>query len=119
MLPFKYIFLFHTDNTSFLVVVPANIISEKLDHLNVLTIELNKPINHRAAKRFFKKALWSIHVSKTRTITVDKNLAYPIAITKLKKKNKILLGIQIKLIKYLNNIVEQEHYFIKNVHTLC
>ena len=33
--------------------------------------------DHKAAKRFFKKALRSFHVSKLRVITVDKNPAYP------------------------------------------
>jgi transposase-like protein len=40
----------------------------------------------KAAKRFFKKALQSIHVSKPRVITVDKNLAYPIAVEELRKE---------------------------------
>ncbi|MBG9529318.1 transposase [Bacillus thuringiensis] len=73
----------------------------------------SKTRNHKAAKRFFKKALQSFHVSKPRTITVDKNPAYPVAITKLKKEKKVPLGTQIRQIKYLNNIVEQDHRFIK------
>ncbi|HHT7228672.1 TPA: DDE-type integrase/transposase/recombinase, partial [Bacillus cereus] len=48
-----------------------------------------------------------------RTITIDKNPAYPVAITKLKKEKKMPLDIQIRQIKYLNNIVEQDHRFIK------
>lgn len=55
----------------------------------------------------------SFHVSKLRAITVDKNPAYPIAITELKKEKKVPLGIQIRHIKYLNNIAEQDHRFIK------
>jgi transposase-like protein len=47
---------------------------------------LSKTRNHKAAKRFFKKALRSFHVSKPRVITVDKNPAYPIAVEELKKK---------------------------------
>ncbi|EEM17425.1 Transposase [Bacillus pseudomycoides DSM 12442] len=46
-------------------------------------------------------------------ITVDKNPDYPIAIEKMKKEKKMPLGIQIRQIKYLNNIVEQDHRFIK------
>ncbi|MCQ6531252.1 DDE-type integrase/transposase/recombinase, partial [Bacillus mycoides] len=41
------------------------------------------------------------------------NPAYTIAITGLKKEKKMPLGIQIRQIKYLNNIVEQDHRFIK------
>ncbi|PEP50101.1 DDE-type integrase/transposase/recombinase, partial [Bacillus pseudomycoides] len=67
----------------------------------------------KAAKRFFKKALRSFHVSKPRVITVDKNPAYPVAIEELKEENKMPEGIQIRQVKYLNNIVEQDHRFIK------
>ncbi len=47
---------------------------------------LSKTRDHKAARRFFKKALRSFHVSKPRVITVDKNPAYPIAIGQLKKE---------------------------------
>ena len=33
--------------------------------------------------------------------------------TKLKKEKKVPLGTQIRQIKYLNNVVEQDHRFIK------
>lgn len=39
---------------------------------NTIDFHLNKTRDHRAAKRFFKKALQSFHVSKPRVITVDK-----------------------------------------------
>ena len=55
----------------------------------------------------------SFHVSKPRVITVDKNPAYPVAIQQLKQKKKIPEGIQIRQVKYLNNVVEQDHRFIK------
>jgi transposase-like protein len=41
---------------------------------------LSKTRDQKAAKRFFKKALRSFHVSKPRVITVDKNPAYPTAV---------------------------------------
>ncbi|SFH64438.1 DDE domain-containing protein [Priestia megaterium] len=80
---------------------------------NTIDLYLNKRRNHKAAKRFFKKALCSFHVSKSRIITVDKNPAYPVAIEELKKEKKVPVGIQIRKVKYLNNIVEQDHRFIK------
>lgn len=73
----------------------------------------SKTRDKQAAKDFFKKALRSNHVSKPRVITVDKNPAYPIAIEQLKKEKSILDGMQIRQQKYLNNIVEQDHRFIK------
>ncbi|RAN86641.1 IS6 family transposase, partial [Bacillus sp. SRB_28] len=55
----------------------------------------------------------SFHVSKPRVITVDKNSAYPIAIEQLKKEKSIPNGMRLRQQKYLNNIVEQDHRFIK------
>ncbi len=80
---------------------------------NTIDFYLNKTRDHKAAKRFFKKALRSFHVSKPRMIILDKNPAYPMAIEELKKKKKMPVGIQIRQVKYLNNIVEQDHRFIK------
>ncbi|OFD76134.1 IS6 family transposase [Bacillus mycoides] len=80
---------------------------------NTIDFFLNKTRDHKAAKRFFKKAMRSFHVSKPRVITVDKNSAYPIAIEQLKKEKSIPDGMQLRQQKYLNNIVEQDHRFIK------
>ena len=78
-----------------------------------IDFHLSNTRDHKAAKRFLKKALRSFHVSKPRVMTVDKNPAYPIAIEELKKEKKTPAGIQISQVKYLNNIVEQDHLFIK------
>ncbi len=80
---------------------------------NTIDFYLSKTRDYKAAKRFFKKALRSFHVSMTHVITVDKNPAYPVAIEELKKEKKMPVGIQIRRIKYLNNTVEQDHRFIK------
>lgn len=53
---------------------------------NTINFHLSKTRDHRTAKRFFKKALQSFHVSKPCVITVDKNPAYPIASEELKKE---------------------------------
>ena len=80
---------------------------------NTIDFYLSKTRDKKAAKRFFKKALRSFHASKPRVITVDKNPAYPIAIEELKKEKSIPDGMQLRQQKYLNNIVEQDHRFIK------
>jgi len=80
---------------------------------NTIDFYLSKSRNHKAAKRFFKKALRSFHVSQPRVITIDKNPAYPVALEELKNEKKMPVGIQIRQVKYLNNIVEQDHRFIK------
>jgi transposase, IS6 family len=46
-------------------------------------------------------------------ITVDKNPAYLIAIQELKEEKQMPEGIQLRQVKYLNNIMEQDHCFIK------
>jgi transposase-like protein len=80
---------------------------------NTIDFYLSKTRDKKAAKRFFKKALRSFHVSKPRVITVDKNPAYPIAVEELRKEKNMPSGIQLRQKKYLNNIVEQDHRFIK------
>ncbi len=57
---------------------------------------LSKTRNQKAAKRFFKKALRSFHISKPGVITVGKNPAYPIAIEQLKKEKSIPNGMQLR-----------------------
>lgn len=68
-----------------------------------------------AAKRFFKKALSSPHNQSPRVITVDKNPAYPPAIDQLKDEKDLSKETIIRQTKYLNNIVEQDHRFIKKI----
>ncbi|MEC1903545.1 IS6 family transposase, partial [Bacillus atrophaeus] len=80
---------------------------------NTIDFYLSKTRNKQADKRFFKKVLAFSHVSKPRVITVDKNSAYPMAIEELKEEKQMPEGIQLRQVKYLNNIVEQDHRFIK------
>ena len=77
---------------------------------NTIDFYLSKNRNTQSAKCFFKKALASSHVSSPRVITVDKNPAYPVAIQQLKDEQR---GIQMRQVKYLNHIVEQDHRCIK------
>jgi transposase-like protein len=80
---------------------------------------LNKTRNKQAAKRFLKKALAFSYVSRPRVITVDKNPVYPVAIQELKEEKRMPEGIQIRQVRYLNNLVEQDHRFIKKrVHSM-
>ena len=71
--------------------------------------------NTKAAKRFLKKALSSNHNQMPRAIIVDKNPAYPIAIHELKNEKKLSKRVEIRQVKYLNNIVEQDHMSIKRI----
>ncbi|MFJ5625512.1 IS6 family transposase [Peribacillus loiseleuriae] len=80
---------------------------------NTIDFYLSKTRDKKAVKRFFKKALRSFHVSKPRVITVDKNRAYPIAVEELRIEKNMPSDTQLRQNKYLNNIVEQDHRFIK------
>jgi IS6 family transposase len=71
--------------------------------------------NKKAAKRFLKKALSSKHNQVPRAITVDKNPAYPPALNELKNDRILPKNVSIRQIKYLNNIVEQDHRSIKRI----
>jgi transposase-like protein len=76
---------------------------------------LSSKRNRKAAKRFFKKALSSNHNQIPREITIDKNPAYPPAIDKLKNDKMLPKNIGIRQIKYLNNIIEQDHRSITRI----
>jgi len=68
-----------------------------------------------AAKRFFRKALAQPHTVNPRTITVDKNPAYPKAVMDMKQNAELWRRSQLRQVKYLNNIVEQDHRRIKRL----
>ncbi len=48
-------------------------------------------------------------------ITVDKNAAYPKAIADLKASGILPECVELWQVKYLNNVVEQDHRFIKRL----
>ncbi|NEZ58680.1 IS6 family transposase [Adonisia turfae] len=80
---------------------------------NMLDSMLSARRDAKAAKRFLTKVLNSAHTVEPRVITVDKNAAYPPAIENLKKDKALPETTETRQIKYLNNIVEQDHRFIK------
>src|SRR3954468_341818 len=68
-----------------------------------------------AAKRFFRKALGQPHTVNPRTITVDKNAAYPKAAAEMKQDGELWRRSRLRQVKYLNNIVEQDHRNMKRL----
>ena len=60
----------------------------------------------QAAKRFLRKALARPNTVNPRTITVDKNAAYPKAVADMKKDKQLWRFSKLRQVKYLNNIVE-------------
>jgi transposase, IS6 family len=68
-----------------------------------------------AAKRFFRKAVAQPHTVNPRTITVDKNPAYPKAVAAMKDGGELWRFARLRQVKYLNNIVEQDHRRVKRL----
>jgi transposase, IS6 family len=82
---------------------------------NTLEFLLSSTRNAQAAKRFFSKALAAPHSSAPRVITVDKNAAYPKAFKELKAERMMPDPCELRQSKYLNNLIEQDHRFIKRL----
>lgn len=107
---------------------------------NTIEFLLSPTRDAEAAKRFFCKAL---HVmvgsasqgcsieeqgaqpttptdppavtSTPRVINVDKNAASPQAISELKAAGVLPESVELRRVKYLNNLIEQDHRFIKRL----
>jgi IS6 family transposase len=65
--------------------------------------------NAAAAKRFFRKALARPNTVNPRTITIDKNAAYPKAVADMERDKRLWRFPKLRQIKYLSIIVEQDH----------
>ena len=107
---------------------------------NTLEFLLSPTRDAEAAKRFFVKALHSTAGSAPqarpieeqvaqptaaadpnttkpapRVINVDKNAAYPKAMAALKAAGILPKQVELRQVKYLNNLIEQDHRFIKRL----
>jgi len=69
----------------------------------------------KASKRFSKKVLKARHTSIPRVINVDKNAAYPAATDDLKAEELLSEETELRRVKYLNNMIEQDHRRIKRL----
>src|SRR5947209_19556201 len=84
-------------------------------HANTLEFLLSATRDAQAAKRFFLKTLAASHTSEPGVINVDKNAAYPKAFAELKAEGRIPESCELRQVRYLNNLVEQDHRFIKRL----
>jgi transposase-like protein len=66
-----------------------------------------------AAKRFFKKMMRAEHRRLPFSISVDKNAAYPEAFSTSQAEKIVPKYCKLRRVKYLNNVIEQDHRFIK------
>jgi len=82
---------------------------------NTLDFLLTAKRDAQAARPFLRKVLTAVQTQSPRVINVDKNAAYPKAIDELKEKEELSEQVELRQNKYLNNIVEQDHRFIKRL----
>lgn len=82
---------------------------------NTLDFMLSAKRDGKAAIRFFRKVLKGQHTQTPRVINVDKNAAYPIAMATLKGDETLAETSELRQVKYLNNVVEQDHRNIKRM----
>ena len=68
-----------------------------------------------AAKRFFKKLMRADHRRLPFSISVDKNAAYPEALSTSQAEKIVPKDCKLRRVKYLNNVIEQDHRFVKKM----
>jgi len=66
-----------------------------------------------AAKRFFKKLMRADHRRLPFTIGTDKHASYPEAFSTSVKEKVLPADCKLRRVKYLNNVIEQDHRFIR------
>jgi transposase-like protein len=71
-----------------------------------------------SAERFLRKTLKATQTQMPMVINVDKNAVYPPTIDDLKAESQLHAITELWQVKYLNNLVEQEHRFIKRLTKL-
>lgn len=86
---------------------------------NTIEFMLSAKIDVSAAKRFFKKMMRADHRRLPFTISVDKNTAYQEAYTSSQKEKVLPHDRKLRRVKYLNNIIEQDHRFVKKRARAC
>jgi transposase-like protein len=80
---------------------------------NTIEFMLSAKRDVSAAKRFFKKMMRAEHRRLPFTISVDKNAAYPEAFSTSQAEKIVPPDCKLRRVKYLNNVIEQDHRFIK------
>jgi IS6 family transposase len=66
-----------------------------------------------ATERFFRRVLQASHTGTLRVITVDKNAAYPPDFEALRQEKTLPETCLHRQCKYLHNVIEQDHWFVK------
>lgn len=80
---------------------------------NTIEFMLSAKRDISAAKRFFKKMMRADHRRLPFTISVDKHASYPDAFAASQEEKVLPFDCTLRRTKYLTNIVEQDHRFIR------
>jgi len=80
---------------------------------NTIEFMLSAKRDVAAVKRFFKKMMRADHRRLPLSINVDQNAAYPGAFSASQQEKVLPMDCQLRRIKYFNNVIEQDHRFIK------
>jgi transposase-like protein len=82
---------------------------------NTLDFMLSAKRDGKAAERFFRKVLRASHTQAPRVVNVDQNAAYPVAAAALNEDETVEVKIELRQVKYLSNVIEQDHRNIKQI----
>lgn len=80
---------------------------------NTIEFMLSAKRDITAAKRFFKKMMKADHRRLPFSISVDKHASYPDAFTASQEEKVLPLDCRLRRTKYLTNVVEQDHRFVR------
>jgi len=80
---------------------------------NTLDWMLSKTRDEKAVINFFRQIFSNDHSSAPRVIGVDKHASYPPAFQAIKDEGLVPESCALRPVKYLNNIIEQDHRFSK------
>ena len=88
-------------------------IEQSIKQVLLLISCYQKKRDKKAAKKFFRKAIG--YSGKPEKVTIDKSGSNNSALQSINNELNKSSQILIRQIKYLNNIVEQDHRFIKKI----
>jgi IS6 family transposase len=80
---------------------------------NTIEFMLSAKRDVPAVKRFFKRMMKADHRRLPFSISVDKHASYPDAFTTSQEEKDLPFDCRLRRTKYLTNIVEQDHRFIR------
>ena len=80
---------------------------------NTIDFLLSPNRDRVAAKHFLQLALWRTGHLRPRVINADGRPAYPSVIAELKQRGELPQSCQCRRSRYMNNLIEQDHRFIK------